>query len=181
MKPATANGFAMDGWPKPAAYDPGSADMPHRPHGWAGAQGSHALVLQQHHRQWQKRIPVFGWQQHHGHGEPGKHPRGKGMNIIGITEVGDGYHKQKAYVAIISHQELEKVADKARLSGKDKVPELRVGDQYQIGEGHDFRAELVGAIKVMQDAYIKFAKVAPTAARFAGLVLTDQELSEASE
>lgn len=101
------------------------------------------------------------------------------MNIIGITEVGDGHHKKKAYVAIISHHELEKVADKARYGGNDKVAELKVGDEYPIGEGYDFRAELMGAIKAMQDAYAKFAKVAPTAARFAGLVLTEQESAEA--
>tara|TARA_R110000765_G_scaffold16839_4_gene46789 strand:- start:131 stop:442 length:312 start_codon:yes stop_codon:yes gene_type:complete len=102
------------------------------------------------------------------------------MNVIGITEVGEDYRKEKAYVAIISHHELEKVADKARYGDKDKVPELKVGDEYPIGEGYDFRAELLGAIKAMQDAYAKFAKVAPTAARFAGLVLTDQDSSEVS-
>lgn len=97
------------------------------------------------------------------------------MKIIGITEIEANRLKQKAYVAIISHGELEKVADKARYSSHDKLPELKVGDEYPIGEGHDFRAELMEAIKAMQDAYAKFAKVAPTAARFAGLVLTDQD------
>lgn len=61
------------------------------------------------------------------------------MKIIGTTEVGEGFSKSQAYVAIITH------------------------------------AELMQAIKAMQEAYTKFAKVAPVAARFAGLTLSIEE------
>lgn len=101
------------------------------------------------------------------------------MKIIGLTEVGEGYDRRKAYIAIIEHDELAKVANKARYG--EKVAELKVGDEYPIAEGYDFRNELLGAIKAMQEAYAKFAKVAPTAARFAGLVLAEEELSQTGE
>lgn len=101
------------------------------------------------------------------------------MKIIGLTEAGEGYGKRKAYIAIIEHAELNKVANKARHG--EQVAELKVGDEYPIAEGYDFRNELLSAIKAMQEAYAKFAKVAPTAAQFAGLVLTEEELRQATE
>lgn len=95
------------------------------------------------------------------------------MKIIGTTEIGDGYAKQQAYVAIISHAEMQRVADKARHDAEKIV--VKVGDDYPIAEGYDFRSELLQAIKAMQEAYTKFAKVAPVAARFAGLsIAADQ-------
>lgn len=91
------------------------------------------------------------------------------MKIIGLTEIGDGYAKQKAYVAIVSHAELQKVANKAGYG----APEIKVsvGDDYPIAEGHDFRSEITQAVKAMQEAYTRFAKVAPVAAQFAGVVI----------
>lgn len=93
------------------------------------------------------------------------------MKVIGITEVGEGYGKQKAYVAIISELELRMVADKARHYDSDKFPALTIGQDYDIAAGYHFRNELTAAIKAMEEAYTKFAKVAPLAAEFAGLVL----------
>ena len=90
------------------------------------------------------------------------------MKVIGTTEVGESYHKQQAYVAIITHSELQKVADKARYNDSEKIV-VKVGDDYPIAEGHDFRGELLQAIKAMQEAYTKFAAVAPVAAQFAGI------------
>ena len=95
------------------------------------------------------------------------------MKIIGTTEVGEGYSKAKAYVAIITHAELQRVADKAGYGAQEI--KVAVGDDYPIAEGHDFRAELMQAIKAMQEAYTKFAKVAPVAARFAGLTISSEE------
>lgn len=95
------------------------------------------------------------------------------MKIIGTTEVGEGYGKSQAYVAIITHAELQRVADKTRHDSEKIV--VKVGDDYPIAEGHDFRSELMQAIKAMQEAYTKFAKVAPVAARFAGLTISIEE------
>jgi hypothetical protein len=93
------------------------------------------------------------------------------MKVIGITEVGEGYGKQKAYVAIITEQELRMVADKARHYDADKFPALTIGQEYDIAAGYHFRNELTAAIKAMNEAYTKFAKVAPLAAEFAGIAL----------
>lgn len=91
------------------------------------------------------------------------------MKVIGLTEVQiSQYHKEKAYVVIITQHELAKVAGKAAY--KDDKPDPRVGDEYPISEGHDFRAELTEALRKMGEAYTAFAKVAPVAAEFAGIV-----------
>ena len=93
------------------------------------------------------------------------------MKIIGTTKVGEGYGAQDAFIAIITVAELQKVADKASYSDKSfAVP--KVGDDYDIAAGHNFRGELSGAIKAMSDAYTKFSRVAPLAARFVGVVAT---------
>lgn len=92
------------------------------------------------------------------------------MKIIGLTEVGEGYGKSKAYVAIISQEELQKVADKSRYGAdRDNFPVPKVGDDYPIAEGYDFRNELLAAIKAMDESYKRFAKVAPIAAKFLGI------------
>ena len=92
------------------------------------------------------------------------------MKVIGTTEVSEGDRKQPAYVAIITHDELRKVANKASYGDKEKIV-VKVGDEYPIAEGYDFRGELLQAIKAMQDAYAKFAAVAPVAAQFAGIAI----------
>lgn len=91
------------------------------------------------------------------------------MKIIGTTEVGEGYSKRKAYVAIIEHAELQRVADKAGY-GATEI-KVNVGDDYPIDQGHNFRGELLQAMKAMQEAYVKFAKVAPIAAQFSGIAI----------
>ena len=104
------------------------------------------------------------------------------MKVIGITEVDDGHsRKEKAYVAIITHREIEKVADKARYIGSDRVPDLKVGDEYPIDEGHDFRCELTGAIQSMDEAYRRFSKVASTAGMFAGFIIKQQNEGNSHE
>lgn len=93
------------------------------------------------------------------------------MKIIGITEIEHSqYNKEKAYVVIISESELKKVADKAGYVDSEKFPVLKVGQDYDIATGYDFRGQLTTAIKAMETAYKEFSKVAPVAAEFAGLV-----------
>lgn len=95
------------------------------------------------------------------------------MKVIGITQTEP--YNQRAYVCIVSHEELAKVADKAHYN--DRFPELKVGQEYNLGEGHDFRAQLTDAIRKMSEAYTAFAKVAPVAAEFAGVVAGKKDVS----
>jgi len=97
------------------------------------------------------------------------------MKIIGTTEVGEGYSKSKAYVVIISQLELCKVANKSGYEHRDKQPDPKVGEDYPIAEGHDFRAELMQAVKAMQEAYTKFSSVALVASQFAGIAIAKDE------
>ncbi len=95
------------------------------------------------------------------------------MKVLGITEVGAQYSKERAYIVQITHTELRKVADKAAYH--DKFEELKPGEEYPIGEGHDFRKEIVDAVRQMKDAHEKFASAAATMARFASLILPRDE------
>lgn len=91
------------------------------------------------------------------------------MKIIGTTKAGEGYGAQDAFIAIITVAELQKVADKASYNDKSFVAP-KVGDDYDIAAGYNFRGELSGAIKAMSEAYTKFSRVAHLAAQFAGVV-----------
>ena len=91
------------------------------------------------------------------------------MKIIGTTKASEGCGAQDAFIAIITVAELQKVADKASYNDKSFVTP-KVGDDYDIASGHNFRGELAGAIKAMSEAYTKFSRVAPLAAQFAGVV-----------
>jgi hypothetical protein len=93
------------------------------------------------------------------------------MKVIGITKT-DGTYPSDAYVAIVSHEELCVVANKARYSDREHMPLLKVGDVFDLREGYHYRNEIVAATKAMTEAYTKFAKVAPIAAQFAGVVIT---------
>lgn len=92
------------------------------------------------------------------------------MKIIGTTKVGESYGSQDAFVAIISVAELQRVAGKASYQNSKEFVPPKVGDDYDIAAGHNFRAELGAAIKSMEEAYTKFSKVAHLAAQFAGVV-----------
>lgn len=98
------------------------------------------------------------------------------MKVLGITETGQGYSKERAYIVQITHDEVRRVADKAGYRDSD-FPELQLGEDYCIAGGHDFRKEIVEATRSMQAAHEKFAQAAATMARFARLV----EVAEASE
>jgi len=100
------------------------------------------------------------------------------MKVIGVTELPTGYAHltDQAFICIVTKEELMKVADKARYScDRDRFAFPKVGDDYPIAEGHDFRGELLAASKAMTEAYTKFAAVAPLAARFAGIVAEKDE------
>lgn len=95
------------------------------------------------------------------------------MKVIGITQT-DGAYPRDAYIAVVSHDELLVVANKASYSDRDSMPKLKVGQVFDLTEGYNYRNEIVAASKAMTEAYTKFAAVAPLAARFAGIVAEKQ-------
>lgn len=94
------------------------------------------------------------------------------MKVIGLTEVPNPHNahiREKAFVVIVTEAELAKVAGKAGHREFDGNA-IKVGDDYPLAEGWDFRKQLDEAISKMVQAYEQFAKVAPIAAQFAGIV-----------
>jgi hypothetical protein len=99
------------------------------------------------------------------------------VKVIGVTELPTGYahSSNTAFICIVTKEELMKVADKARyVCDREKFAFPKVGDDYPIANGYDFRNEITAAVKAMTEAYTKFAKVAPLAAQFAGIVAEKQ-------
>lgn len=102
------------------------------------------------------------------------------MKVIGITQV-EGAYPTDGYVCIVSHSELERLLNKSRWrSDKDTLKTLTVGQTMDLGEGYSFRDEITEATKKMTEAYEKFAKVAPIAAEFAGIVAAKAEAEQAA-
>jgi len=91
------------------------------------------------------------------------------MEVIGLTETKQGYAR-KAYIAIVTHDELCAVMNKATYGDRDRLPDLKTGDTFNLAQGYNFRAEITEATRKMTEAYERFAKVAPIAAEFAGIV-----------
>ena len=87
------------------------------------------------------------------------------MKVIGTTK--EGY--QNAYIAIVTHDELCAVMNKSNYRD-NTLPELKPGQDFDLKQGYDFRREITDATRQMTAAYEKFAKVAPIAAEFAGIV-----------
>lgn len=92
------------------------------------------------------------------------------MKVIGITQT-DGSYPRDAYIAVVSHEELCVVANKCSYSDRDTFPKLKVGEDFDLTKGYHYRNEIVAAAKAMTEAYTKFARVAPLAAQFAGVVV----------
>lgn len=90
------------------------------------------------------------------------------MRILGVNE--GGYQHEKTYIVEVSVSELRKVANKAGYRDGDELEKLKPGQEYPLGEGYDFRADIVRATQQMQAAYEDFHKAVPTMTRFAGLV-----------
>jgi hypothetical protein len=97
------------------------------------------------------------------------------MKVLGITEGGEGYYKERAYIVQITHDEICKVANKSAYH--KEIKDLQLGEEYPIADGYDFRKEIVEAVRQMQSAHERFAAAAATMTRFAKLVTTADEAS----
>lgn len=95
------------------------------------------------------------------------------MRVLGLTEVDEGYSKQPAYIVVIAEDELKMVANKAGY--REEFPKLKVGDEYPIAEGFNFRAEIKRATEAMVAAYQSFQKSSETMSRFAALMASRSE------
>jgi hypothetical protein len=86
------------------------------------------------------------------------------MKVLGISSA----NYRKTYIAEVSHEELQKLTDK--YYGKSELPELKVGDELNIGAGYDFRGDIREACKKMAEAMQAFNDRRATMSRFAALV-----------
>lgn len=81
------------------------------------------------------------------------------MKVIGLD--GNGQ-----YIAIVTHDELEKCADKFY----GKLDKLKVGSEFDIGAGYNFASRIQSACKSMLDAQRDFKSAQDTLTRFATMV-----------
>ena len=92
------------------------------------------------------------------------------MKVIGKAD-------RDTYLVEVSHTELEKVADKYY----GKLPELRVGQEFNIGAGYDFRRDIQSACRGMVDASKSFGTARESLMRFAVMVAGLPEPASESE
>lgn len=83
------------------------------------------------------------------------------MKVIGKDERGN-------YIAVVTHRELEKVCD--RYYGNNELKELKIGQEFDLGTGHDFRSEIRTACQAMVDASKRFGDSQKTLLVFAQMV-----------
>jgi hypothetical protein len=81
------------------------------------------------------------------------------MKIIG--EAGPGH-----YVAIVSHDELEKVFNKFY----SQLPPIKVGEHVELSMGYNYRGEIKNVCQSMQDSMKAFERARATLQQFAVMV-----------
>ena len=83
------------------------------------------------------------------------------MKIIGSQ--GNG-----VFIATVTRREIEKLHDK--YYSKSTLLDTKVGDEYDLAAGSDFRAEIRQACREMTDAMIRFKLAQDALTRFASMV-----------
>lgn len=84
------------------------------------------------------------------------------MKIIG--EQGGGI-----FIATVTRVEIEKLHDK--YYGKEKIPDTRVGHEYDLSAGFDFREEIKRSCKEMSDAMAQFKRAQDAMIRFSSMMM----------
>ena len=93
------------------------------------------------------------------------------MKVLGTGSRRVGYSDQHFVIAEIGFDELAKIANKSTYRAQEELGKLvKVGEEYPIAEGYDFRAEMQKAIQQMTEAHKAFAAASATMARFATLI-----------
>ena len=85
------------------------------------------------------------------------------MKVIGKTHESGG-----DYLAVVTHVELEKLADK--YYSNTPLSKLRVGDVFDLAAGYDFRADIKKACSEMVAAHKAFSSAQKTMMKFALMV-----------
>lgn len=99
------------------------------------------------------------------------------MKILGIA--GKGCSVPVAFICEITKDELCKVINKAGYrEAEDVISKIKVGDDYPIAEGFDFRRAIADSTRTMETAFNEFQKVAPVMAKFAGLIAKSEAEQE---
>lgn len=102
------------------------------------------------------------------------------MKILGIAD--RGYSSPKAFICEITADELCKVINKAGYrEAEDVISAIKVGDDYPIAEGFDFRRAIADSTRTMDDAFKEFQKVAPVMAKFARLIAKSEAEQEGEQ
>lgn len=91
------------------------------------------------------------------------------MKVIGLSRT--DYSRE--YVAIVSHHELQLVSD--RRYGDKELQPLKIGDEFDLGAGCDFRNQIQDACKRMKDAMASFESARATMMKFAVLIASQQD------
>lgn len=86
------------------------------------------------------------------------------MKIIGMDGSGN-------YIAVVSHTELEKSADLYY----NKLGKLKVGDEYDLAAGYDFRYSIESVCKNMTDTMKRFGDTQKTLFQFAQMINSQSE------
>lgn len=83
------------------------------------------------------------------------------MKIIGSQGGG-------VFIATVTRSEIEKLHDK--YYANPSLPETKVGIEYDLSAGYDFRGEIKQACKEMTDAMTRFKRAQEAMTRFASMV-----------
>ena len=83
------------------------------------------------------------------------------MKIIG--EQGNG-----VFIALVTRFEIEKLHDKYYT--KDVIPQTKVGSEYDLSAGYDFRGEIKKSCAEMSDAMKQFKRSQDAMTRFAAMI-----------
>jgi len=92
--------------------------------------------------------------------------------------LGESRHNFKDhYIVEISFDEICEVANLSYgAAQRDAIKKLlKVGEDYPISKGYNFKQEIISAVENMDRAYGSFSKAAKSMGEFAGLIRTDSE------
>jgi hypothetical protein len=77
-----------------------------------------------------------------------------------------GKNADGAYIAILSHAEVEKVVDKYY----GHLPKLEAGSEFDLSQGYNFRSDIASACRDMAAAMKTFERSRATLLKFANMV-----------
>ena len=94
------------------------------------------------------------------------------MNIIGKQGI-------DVFIATVTRREIEKLHDKYYTN--PSIPETKVGSEYDLSAGYDFRGEIKKACKEMSDAMKQFKCAQDAMTRFASMIAETPDAESGAE